>query len=442
MLRVIVPMALATACSPGGDGVISDERQLRMERHGLALGGMGSVENGGLVLAGATVCPRIEPEPSDAAPASCFRQEASGSGVLDDDGCFTLGPGPEVAEWSFVPLDPPVEEACAGLDLVPDRFSFQPVSSDEITASVSAGPLLWAVLLEHARGEPLPDGFALLPALPADEPAALLAGRPTELLVSLTDAEQRPVAIALSGASVLVDERRPARGGLPAAIVDDDRLSPTVTVGHGALAGLSLSSSGDARWDLVEVEGVGPADLASLDVEIAFVESSDPEGFQAPLAALAIVRHRDGRRVFGVPVQWEVTRGRLALGHLWPGGGAAGDVLSVVDACHRPPLLEEDREATLRATYQGLVAEEPLRWRVPAGDPNDVQWPLPGVPLLALDEGSGFTEPPECQGPEAPLSCSNAPVGQPFVTLLGLLALVGARGRARARRRSPSRACR
>lgn len=82
------------------------------------------------------------------------------------------------------------------------------------------------------------------------------------------------------------------------------------------------------------------------------------------------MRDTRGREVFGVPVQWSVRGGRLAVqpGQAEPGPLLGDDYAWVSAACQHPlRSWKGDRVATLRASYGDLSDSVQLRWSYPEG---------------------------------------------------------------------------
>jgi MYXO-CTERM domain-containing protein len=117
-----------------------------------------------------------------------------------------------------------------------------------------------------------------------------------------------------------------------------------------------------------------------------------------PGGVTAIARDAEGRRVYGAPIQWSVTRGRLILDD----SNEVADARFVGD-CKAAPRRPSWRGATVEATIGDLSASTEFEWVALASDPTD-----PSAP--------------QCSG--SACDCSTAaPADESALATLALLAL-------------------
>ncbi|MFV8754193.1 MYXO-CTERM sorting domain-containing protein [Nannocystaceae bacterium ST9] len=182
-----------------------------------------------------------------------------------------------------------------------------------------------------------------------------------------------------------------------------------VDAGSSVDAGLQI---GDELVALPEVSTVPIDRIASLEL-VAVYDTDTREGREwgLPLGVVAITRDEQGRRILGAPVEWTLTRGKLAMHH-FEDPSLTADTLSVGDVCRARPIDRARRDATIEARVGELVAEVDLDWIALHGDEVD-------------------RDNPKCES----AGCDCSAGGRPTDSIAALLGLLGL-GLLR-RRRSP-----
>jgi MYXO-CTERM domain-containing protein len=130
---------------------------------------------------------------------------------------------------------------------------------------------------------------------------------------------------------------------------------------HGTLrAGASFDSSIEILgndFELPEVIAVPTQELTSLELVPVYAPGEPQREWGTPLGVIAITRDGEGRRVLSAPIEWSVTRGRLAA----YSGNFSSDALEVAD-CRDEPKQPQWRGATIEAKLDDLVASVELEW--------------------------------------------------------------------------------
>lgn len=181
-------------------------------------------------------------------------------------------------------------------------------------------------------------------------------------------------------------------GSLPAGVSID----PTVTIlGH--------------EFQLPSVAGVPTQEILSLElVPIYFPSEEDEREWGLPAGVVAIARDGEGRRILAPPIEWSITRGRLASAN----ENLGSEVLELAD-CRDEPKRPRWRGATVEARLDDIVASVDLEWVA-----------------LPTDQIDPTTE--QCNGS----ACDCSSTASPRDSLLAMLALLGLGGLLRRRHSS------
>jgi len=423
---VCTPMLMAARC--GKSSFQSQEGQWTFTDTGLMAWPDDGLDDDQSVLPDERVCPRsvgwageLPDEWSEAAMFdACIEEGLEGPASFEQRGdtrCITMEGVGEVS-WLLEPAacDVPFVE---GEEPISDRVIFDVADP----AAVSAHVLQSAEILALAglELEP-PDVFTEGDLLPLGETLYVLADQPVRLYVQLWDSDrEQPTAWRTQDGMV----RYQTSGG-SASLRDDllEGIDPrdgwlAIELGEGAQANLGVDVRGQ-RFDGALVEGVPASSLASLELVVAYGNFLFAKSGTAPYAARAIVRDDQGRQVFGVPVDWSVSGGRLAVepGLAEPGELLGDDYAWINDACRDPRRAwQGERSAVLHASYGDL------------SDALDLSWSYPDGWMDAYDEDefeemfAGFEPDPYCTGVGCN-GCSSG--GSARVGLAWVLGLLGA----------------
>ncbi len=375
-LLVCTPLLMAVRC--GMPNFQSEQGQWSFTDTGLVAGPEEGLDDDQSVLPDERVCPREanwlgeRPEDwSDAAIfAACVEQGLEGPASFEQRGesrCIAMEGVGEVS-WLLEPVDCEVPFA-EGEDPISDRVVFDVADP----ASVSAHVLQWAELRALSSLELFPtDALTEADLLAPGETLYVLADEPVRLYVQLWDGDRvQPTAWRAQEGQV-----RYQATGSSWALRDDllEGIAPrdgwiAIELGRGDQMDLGVEVRGQ-RFDGALVEAVSADTLASLELVVAYDEFFYAEGGTVPYAARAIVRDDQGRQVFGVPVEWRVSGGRLAVE---PGLAEAGDLMGddyawVWDTCRHPRrAYRGERSAVLHASFGDLGDSVELGWSYPEG---------------------------------------------------------------------------
>ena len=430
---LLVALVLGGCPGPGFD---SEEEQWSFEDHGLAVGGDTGLSNETPILVGSTICPNpnyqgevseTTGDDDDSAVddmvllLECYEHVAEGPGsvVQDDTELCLLAEGPGEFTWHMEPV--PCEANDVGYTPLADRVGFDLVAADDARASSHQWADEYAAeYLIPALAETFPDDLIH----PDGDPYQVLAGAEVVVLAHLWDTTRdRALAwnVEAGGASV-----RTVRGSFEITEpVDNGWLGLKLEEGAEVVLELCV---GEHTWDAATLIGVSEDALASIELVIAYgdaflypvagVDQKYPQG------ARALFRDQEGRPVHGVPVEWEVHAGTLAV---YPGPYTdyssfpmlpGGDYAVLSDRCLPPWRSHGQRSARLEASYGDLSASRLLIW---------IASVAPGE-----DSAEGWERPQECLGRDC--SCdatggaSRTSVLLPWMALMWVLR----RGRGRA----------
>ncbi len=383
LIALCAPMLLAPTCG-GPNSFGSEEGQWRFEDTGLKAGLEDGLADGESLLPDERVCPRApswsgstEELPAAAVLADCIEQGLEGSARFETFGereCIVMEGSGEV-RWLLEPVDCALDLTQADGPLEADRVVFTVADP----GAVSAGVLQWMELYALSDGSLRPEGVITEEDLlqPGDT-LRVLAGQHLRIFVLLWDEEHQQI-VAWRGAEGDVEVLE-SQGGYQAD--RDPYLGLSSSEGwidleleSGARLDLGVQIRGQ-RFGGLLVEGVDGGDLASLELVVDYddfaFEEEDGTVFEgdAPSIARAVVRDSEGRQVFGVPVDWRVSGGRLSVE---PGASGqqgwlqGGDYARIGDACTHPRRLGGERRATLHASYGDLKGDLQMEWSWPEG---------------------------------------------------------------------------
>jgi hypothetical protein len=286
-------------------------------------------------------------------------------------------------------------EACPeylgpGEDFVRDTWSVLGVELMDTTASWRGGFDSYALTLRSSGPIDYPDALGQIhlgPALVA-EGGSFQVG---PLLTRVVDGETVEVRHSRPGGELLLPEAyqswlvEPYIWSLDAGEQVDARLA-----------------YGDEEIALPTLEGVPVDRIASLElVPIYELDTSGKREWGLPSGVIALAHDAEGRRIFGAPIEWSVSQGRVAIQPF----AEASDVLSVGDSCRDSPITKDSRDATIEARVAGLVASAEFEWTALRDDDIEID-----------------TESPLCQGSACDCSASATP-NDSLAALFGLLVL-------------------
>ncbi|MFH1466119.1 MAG: hypothetical protein ABIO70_17170 [Pseudomonadota bacterium] len=384
LLILCSPMLLAPTC--GGPATFSsEEEQWRFEDTGLVAGlspGLGDDQS---VLPGTEVCPRepdwrgedVEGWRDEDLLAACVAQELTGPASFSVEGaapCIAMEAPGEV-DWLLVPVacDAPFPE---GGEPAADSVRFSVADPAAVTSHVYQWPEL-SILNGGDEIEP-PGGFTEDDLLEVGETFYVLGDQPVRLYVQLWDSDRaQPVAWPLGEGRAVVEEH------VGRAMLEEELVEGGI---DGGWIGLSLVEGsevelgirvGDEAFYGAAVQTVPASELASLTLVASYDDFSlsDLEPGRFPSRARAILRDGAGHQVFGAPVAWRVTGGRLAVrpGMAEADGELPGDDYAILsDACRRPSRLVGEHSVTLHASYGDLSDRLELTWNYPERWLDDV----------------------------------------------------------------------
>lgn len=265
--------------------------------------------------------------------------------------------GPGAVEFA-----PPIESCPANEDVLvelgPDSWSMVGVEADVATGRwIGSGDnavMVWNM-------SPGPAGvFPETIGRPLDEARVAAEGRflliPT--LVDQSAGERAEIRWSDSEAFVTV----PGHYQDLATYIDIGGERQTRNYLDGSLnAGESVDSSITilaTEFELPEVRAVPTEHITSLElVPIYYPSDAVEREWGPPAGVLAITRDAEGRRILSAPVEWSVTRGRVAAFSQ----NFGDDVLELGD-CRDEPKQPQWRGATVEATLGDLVEVVELEW--------------------------------------------------------------------------------
>lgn len=385
-LGLITPLLVLSSCD---ESFVSESEQIRFWTDDLRTGVIQPFVNDRPVLEGTRICPtecastlldaEVENPPlltcADDFPNSdiltCFRQTAF-RGEVDDNNCITVH-GPDTTAWFFTPTDCAVSDFWTVFRPETDYVSFRVASADSVMASFEQWPEDAAdtlfdsgYLVKHTGG-----GFGQEWRFSQTEPVRVLAGSPVLFSLQLTDRTTgEQVAYDTSTARITV-----VTTAGPEAIVEDGVTPGTVTITADKWTEATVFLTIDQRRNYVagEIVGVPKSRLDSIEIVAAMEDEPQTDDWGPPVGARAVVRDRVGRVVMGVPIEWDVERGELAVGgseeFVLPGP----DYVSLADTCLAKAKHPLRREAILTATYEDLLyTETQLGWTPDLGPDYEV----------------------------------------------------------------------
>lgn len=166
----------------------------------------------------------------------------------------------------------------------------------------------------------------------------------------------------------------------------DDGSTPAAELDAWGVVALALPA--DAKVELTlhrdalalplgRVEAVAESAIDSLEIVVGFIGDEDaPDGHRTPVGARAIARTADDRIVYGVPVEWSITKGALPL---WRDDELQWDpdftALADRDSrgCHPPPDEATTYRVDLLATWGELEDRDEIEWTEPKTDESTLE---------------------------------------------------------------------
>lgn len=332
----------------------------------------------GAVLVGQRVCPTLAVPGQPDAAVDCYESQPLDGATWVGD-CFVVDEVGEVV-W---PLTPAASCPVAGYTAVADRFVLRGADPDDLEVAIDHWPEDYA-LSDQVRRFGAEDDL-----LPADgEPLRVLADTPTGFDLRFFDGIG-PVAVRPADADW-------ALPGGTTTTLDNGAVQLSLPAGASAVLDVGFD---DQRYEVREVLGVAADEVVAL--ELLAVTSVDGE-HDTPLGARAIGRDAAGHPIFGLPVEWTLSRGYLAVRRgLYAGQDA---YIGLADACVPPARRNGPHDALLTASWGDLSDQVALTWDAP---------PAEGDGLFVAD--------PDCER-----GCGCAGSGPPtgLGAMLGLIALL------------------
>ena len=330
---------------------------------------------------------RLEPELD-----ACVFTFGMGVVVEDEAGFRVSGPG-EGAVGISAPHEACPDYEGPNQDLERDAWSIVAVEP-ELTSGAWV-PAIEAGLFDLAfvGADPFPADFAS-----ALEQARVVEGGEFYLAPVLTyaDAEVRWASVAMQ---TQVD---PAWQHLIHFIEDG---VPSLDLRGQLDAGDQVDASlviGEVPVALPRLEAVALDQITQIElVPVYQRERSDARPWGSPLGVVAITRDTQGQRILGAPIEWTLTRGKLAM-NTFEDPSRTPDVLGVADLCRARPIVQAQRSATIEARIGDLATSIELDW----------------IALHADD-----IDPDNTKCESAGCDCSAS--GEPIDSLAALLALLG-----------------
>ncbi len=350
------------------------------------------------VVVGSTICAELQgwftgdgrefhvrrAEQDDAWLRECFDFSA-GPGATLEGTCMTLDVAGETA-LEMMAKDCKLTDV-EGPEFRDDRL---PVASHAIEDLVLTydDPTLRAL---HSGLDPGPAGeFAPARQRPAGAPLRVLADGSFTVFV-------QPVLAVDPTRTVAFTE------GTPRAVTEDTLDSFAALPDGTAVIELAVDASTLIALDLPagsltgdEIRGVDPSMAAAMELLVGYEKCREcADGYGAPQLALAVIRDRDGGRLFGANVDFTLEG---VAGTLLPVG--VEGVVSFQGAC--TDAEGDERSATLRASYGQLAASAGIEyvcpdeddswdWDVEIVDDSQEDLDLLGCGCSTNDDGPGAT---------------------------------------------------
>ena len=366
----------------------SEEEQWEFSDTGLVVGSSTGLCDDVPLLVGSDICPTpyflgqgVGDDDSAADDwvmlLDCFEHSTEGPGAITqtDASLCVHCEGPGELTWHMEPV--PCEADELGYQTIQDRVVFDVIAGNDAHAVLYP----WADIAIRDMTSPAGDDPFPPDLVPAEgEPYQVLAGAEVIVYVRLKEADSdQSVAWNLSS-------------GGPSARATQGSFEITEPADVGSL-GLKLEEGakvvveltvGEHTWDAVTLTAVGEDALASVELVVGAACLSTGEGASnCPVAARALFRDTDGRAVYGVPAEWKVRKGMLAVEPgpsdepiLWSYKLPSADYALLVDDCRPPSESWGEQSAKLEVSYGGLSDSMQLTWTVPAddqswGDPDE-----------------------------------------------------------------------
>jgi MYXO-CTERM domain-containing protein len=340
-------------------------------------------------------------------------------GPVTVDGPCVIADAPGELDWRFTAQPCPAD--ASGYQPGDDRLRLPIVAAAQLQPWLQSPGDGFAVReLVDEDGGPFPDDAQLAPG----RTAYVLADTPVHLAIVLAHPDHgEPVAWNPSDWTA-------SPGGDVTALELDAWGVLRVVLPSGAAIEPSLDRDALAL-PIGRIEAVDPADIVSLEIVVGYARDDEaPDGHRMPIGARAVARTADDRVVYGVPAEWEVTRGALPL---WRDAALQWDpdFTALMDrdgrGCHEPADHPTTYRAEVVARWGTLEHTRPIEWTEAAADD--------GV-LGTLKEWFGnddHDDADSCEGPgfgDEGCGCRQGEPGAAPLLALGLV-LLGLRARRR-----------
>jgi MYXO-CTERM domain-containing protein len=312
-----------------------------------------------LVLEGTRLCEEeTRCGPCEEEPATCEGVELAVAGAdADADGCHTVEVGAPLT-YTFAP------QACTNATPA-EPLLVDAVALSELSARLDP-PLTMA---DEPDSATLVQGAAL-PARGAAIPLQLLAGAGVQVHVELVeDTSDRVVGWNQSAGAL---ELEALAGPLPGVRGDLSAVTLTAAAGSRASAALTL---GGQTLPLADVHGVGPEAVQDLEISALFYDGGASGQFPVQVEAHAL--DAAGQHIFGLPIEWRVLQGDLALD--LGEDNIPSAVAGLLECIPRRPRAT--RYGVVEASYGELRATLEVKWKGYTGDD--------GFSAGPCDEGCG-----------------------------------------------------
>ncbi len=338
-------------------------------------------------------------QPISAELGECIALDSSGSLDLQGREALISAAGPGSVDISAPPQVCPGYSG-EGEDLLPDRWSVIGVAADDPDLVGEWISSLDAAAIGYGSPGPageFPDDFGSTLG-----PAMLVEGGIASLEPVLMRVEDEGRVVEVRGGRKRMAIDVPAHYQ---ALVPTYEGDPGLGILGDLPAGDTIEPSlqlDDRSLPLPSLEGVAIEQITSLELVAVYERSEDPDReWGPPVGIVAITRDARGQRVLGAPIEWSLTRGRLALDE---GQFYSSDELILGDSCRDKPRRLQARAATIEARIGDLVETVDLEW------------------IARWSDGDADPDSPLCVGSACDCSTSAEP-GPSTLAGLGLLVL-------------------
>lgn len=357
-------------------------------------------------------------------PSGCAPLEATGVlSEVEDERFVALEPGEGTLEILTVLTT--CTNAPEFQGAAPDRWTVHAHTLDEASAVWAFGDDDLAGSLSPGPALTFPEALGQLRGV--DEgPILVVAGSPFSFSPTL----------ALSGADGLVELRHDSDSLQLELEPHDESLrlrnpdgTPRLRIEGALVEGDSVESSVlvfDQALPLPAIEAVPLASVERLELVPAYFRSPDDRRpWGAPAGLLAMGFDAEGRRVYGLPTSWTVTRG-----HQRAIASPSADILQLGASCVEPTDEARARTVEVEVRVGALLETATFEWTALPGDidPETTELPL-------------CDPPPGCACTSTGASSDSPHDAGAGLALIGLAALYRRRRRLQPRRASAASSC-